>query len=56
MPILDNQLKGYNKLVKTQPEGIPEVIDLIVDCFNAAAERDIYTGDAIEIIVLQKDK
>ena len=56
MPILDNQLKGYNKLVKTQPESIPEVIDLIVDCFNAAAERDIYTGDAIEIIVLQKDK
>lgn len=29
---------------------------MIVDCFNSAAERDIYTGDSIEILIVEKGK
>jgi 20S proteasome subunit beta 6 len=29
------------------------VIDLVVDVFNSAAERDIRTGDSIEIVLIE---
>jgi len=29
---------------------------IIIDCFNSAAERDIYTGDHLEILVIEKGK
>jgi len=45
MPVLDNILLGYNKLEKNIPTSRQEIEDLIVDCFNAASERDIATGD-----------
>ena len=32
-----------------------EAIDLIKDCFATAGERDIYTGDAVELFVMNKD-
>jgi 20S proteasome subunit beta 6 len=30
-------------------------IELVYQAFRSAAERDIYTGDKLEIIVLTKD-
>ena len=36
--------KGYNKKHPEFPKSKEEVMELILDCFNSAAERDIYTG------------
>jgi len=37
-------LKGYHKKHPEFPKTKEEVMELILDCFNSAAERDIYTG------------
>lgn len=55
VPVLDNQFVAYNKNQKKVPTTREEVIDLILDCFNAATERDIYTGDSVEIVMLTKE-
>lgn len=43
-PLLDNQLQGYNKKVQTPPASLKELEEFVVDCFESAAERDIYCG------------
>lgn len=49
-PVLDNQFK------KGQPERtMAEVEEIVIDTLTSAAERDLYTGDAIEIYSLNKD-
>ena len=35
---------GYNKTNKNIPQTKEELIDLTIDCFNSASEREIYTG------------
>jgi len=60
MPVLDNQLKSAHPLVlPKQDSSTPltenEAVDLIKDTFASASERDIYTGDAVEIVVINKD-
>lgn len=60
MPVLDNQLKTVSPLVlpavsSATPLSEEEAIDLIKDCFATAGERDIYTGDAVELFVMNKD-
>eukprot|EP00898_Chlorokybus_atmophyticus_P006850 jgi/Chlat1/7166/Chrsp57S06819 len=59
MPVLDNQLKEPSPLLlPAQPALAPlmemEAVDLIKDCFASACERDIYTGDAVEICIINK--
>mmetsp|Transcript_16062 Transcript_16062/g.22590 ORF Transcript_16062/g.22590 Transcript_16062/m.22590 type:complete len:230 (-) Transcript_16062:15-704(-) len=54
-PILDNQV-GF----KTQPSNkrdlsLEEALDLAKDCFTCAGERDIYTGDAVDLLIITKD-
>ncbi|KAL9239932.1 hypothetical protein vseg_014203 [Gypsophila vaccaria] len=60
MPFLDNQLKSPSPLLLPAQDAVtplsePEAIDLVKTAFAAATERDIYTGDKLEILVLNKD-
>ena len=54
-PILDNQFVGHNFMVKILPESQDEVESTGKDVINAIAERDIYTGDNVEITVVDKN-
>ena len=60
MPVLDNQLKTVSPLVlpaasSATPLSEQEAIDLIKDCFATAAERDIYTGDSVELWIMNAE-
>ncbi|CAD6245827.1 unnamed protein product [Miscanthus lutarioriparius] len=67
MPVLDNQLKSLvlsycqlrtfnTKLLLVQDAVTPlsesDAVDLVKDVFASATERDIYTGDRLEIVVI----
>ena len=51
-PILDNQFVGHNFLVKQLAQDRQVVLDTAKDIINSIAERDIYTGDGVELIVI----
>eukprot|EP00045_Choanoeca_perplexa_P000886 m.16756 g.16756 ORF g.16756 m.16756 type:complete len:216 (-) comp10608_c0_seq1:60-707(-) len=55
-PLLDNQIGSKNQSNKEEaPIDKDLAIKLAKDVFVAAAERDIYTGDAVHIAVVTKD-
>eukprot|EP00695_Tsukubamonas_globosa_P001745 TRINITY_DN2811_c0_g1_i2.p1 TRINITY_DN2811_c0_g1~~TRINITY_DN2811_c0_g1_i2.p1 ORF type:complete len:233 (-),score=91.10 TRINITY_DN2811_c0_g1_i2:46-693(-) len=55
-PLLDNQV-GFTNQTMAQVRDLPleETLDLIKDGFTSAGERDIYTGDSVEIAIITKD-
>jgi 20S proteasome subunit beta 6 len=54
-PFLDNQI-GYKNLTYPRVSTpLDKAIKIIQDAFTAAAERDIYTGDYLEIHIIKKD-
>ncbi|KRX09885.1 hypothetical protein PPERSA_05277 [Pseudocohnilembus persalinus] len=56
IPVLDCQIESYNKLNSTFEKSKEQVEKLIIDVFNSATERDIYTGDSLELIIIEQGK
>jgi 20S proteasome subunit beta 6 len=55
-PILDNQVGLKNMEEKPNvPLTVQRAVDLIIDTFVSAAERDIYTGDGIKIAIVTEN-
>jgi len=64
MPVLDNQIGLLNQTDKDAPKQLPgavpirddltvqEALDLVKDAFTSAGERDIYTGDHVDLCIL----
>lgn len=55
-PLLDNQI-GYKNQQGAErvPLSREKAVNLVKDVFTSAAERDIYTGDALIIHVITRD-
>ena len=51
----DNQFIGHNFKVKVLPESQEEVINTAKDIINSIAERDIYTGDNVEVVTVDRN-
>jgi 20S proteasome subunit beta 6 len=52
-PILDNQVGLKNMAEKpTAPLTVDRAVSLVTDAFISAAERDIYTGDGVQICIV----
>lgn len=56
-PVLDNQMLRSHQSKAEGPAkySMQEALDLIKDAFSSAAERDIYTGDSVEIFIITKE-
>ncbi|CAM0911887.1 unnamed protein product [Alopecurus aequalis] len=57
MPVLDKQLKSPSPLLLPARDAVThlsesDAVDMVNDVFASATERDIYTGDNLEIIVI----
>lgn len=51
-PVLDNQFKGHNNLSPKLAQDRQSAIDAAKDAIHSIAERDIYTGDNVEITII----
>ena len=60
-PLLDNQLERQHQAMAPKPPPLStdlplqEGIDLVKDAFISAGERDIRTGDSVEICIIDKN-
>ncbi|KAA8515941.1 hypothetical protein F0562_019120 [Nyssa sinensis] len=60
MPFLNNQVKSPSPLILPAKDAVTplsesEAIDLVKTCFACATERDIFTGNKLEIVILNAD-
>ncbi|KNC82305.1 20S proteasome subunit beta 6 [Sphaeroforma arctica JP610] len=56
-PLLDSEVGFKNKsdVVEKKTPTLEEAINLCKDAFAGVAERDIYTGDRVQILIITKD-
>jgi len=55
IPLMDNVIGHKNRMDEKRDLTSDEVVEIVKDAFVAAGERDIYTGDAVDIMVITKD-
>ncbi|GMH64791.1 hypothetical protein TL16_g04044, partial [Triparma laevis f. inornata] len=55
IPLLDNVITHKNRNDPKREMKADEVVEIVKDLFITAGERDIYTGDSVEIMVITKD-
>jgi len=55
IPLLDNVITHRNRNDPDRVLGSAEMVEIVKDAFISAGERDIYTGDSVEIQVITKD-
>mmetsp|Transcript_35232 Transcript_35232/g.52398 ORF Transcript_35232/g.52398 Transcript_35232/m.52398 type:complete len:260 (-) Transcript_35232:54-833(-) len=55
IPLLDNVVGHKNRMDEKRELGAEEVVEILKDAFVTAGERDIYTGDSLEIMIIKKD-
>jgi len=55
IPLVDNVIAHKNRMDENIPIKAEEAVEIVKDAFVSAGERDIYTGDAVEIMVITKD-
>jgi len=55
IPLMDNVITFKTRLDEKRDLTAAETIDIVKDAFLTAGERDIYTGDAVDITLIDKD-
>ena len=55
-PFIDSSVLGRNSSLPVTSLDARNALDLITTAFASATERDIYTGDSLEVIVLTPGK
>jgi 20S proteasome subunit beta 6 len=55
IPLLDNLVGGKNRKDKVPSLSAEAAVELCKDAFITAGERDIYTGDSVEIVLMTKN-
>lgn len=55
VPLLDNVIGNNNRTTDKPNLSKEEVVEILKDAYVSATERDIYTGDKLEIMVITKD-
>ncbi|RHZ67785.1 hypothetical protein Glove_299g35 [Diversispora epigaea] len=52
---VDNQIAFHNQQVNNEPISLEKAIRIVKDSFDGVAERDIYTGDSLDIFIITRD-
>lgn len=55
VPLLDNLVGHKNRLDEKKPLTVDEAVRIVKMCFVVATERDIHTGDSVEIKIITRE-
>eukprot|EP00301_Raphidiophrys_heterophryoidea_P014707 c23156_g1_i1.p1 GENE.c23156_g1_i1~~c23156_g1_i1.p1 ORF type:complete len:255 (-),score=76.69 c23156_g1_i1:161-886(-) len=55
MPVLDNQIGHHNMAITPGPLSKEEALELVVSAMASACERDIHTGDSMDVAIIDKN-